>query len=117
MNEFNFENLRIYQKALDFIDKAHDALTTFPKHEIYSLSSQFSRAANSIVLNIAEGHGDSDAQFNRFLKIAEGSVRECVGCTTLAYRRGYIKDEVNLELRKLLVELAKMIKSLRNKLK
>ncbi|WP_438962962.1 four helix bundle protein [Nonlabens sp.] len=117
MDEFNFENLKIYQKALDFIDQVHDALTLFPKHEMYSLSSQFSRASNSIALNIAEGHGDTDAQFNRFLKIAEGSVRECVGCTTLAYRRGYIIGEVNIELRKVLIELAKMIKSLRNKLK
>ncbi|MGJ8685696.1 MAG: four helix bundle protein [Nonlabens sp.] len=117
MNEFNFENLKIYQKSLDFIDEAHNSLTSFPKHEMYSLNSQFSRASNSIALNIAEGHGDTDAQFNRFLKIAEGSIRECVSCITLAFRRGYINKETNLKLRTLLIELAKMIRSLRNKLK
>ncbi len=116
MNEFNFENLRVYQKALDFSDLVHSVIKDIPKYELYSLTSQFSRAANSISLTIAEGHGDTDKQFNRYLKIAEGSIRECVGCSTLAFKRGYITEKTRLELRTVLIELAKMTRSLRKKL-
>ncbi|WP_245833651.1 four helix bundle protein [Nonlabens spongiae] len=106
----------MYQKALEFSDLVHDAISSFPKHELYSLASQFSRASNGISLTIAEGHGDTDKQFNRYLKMAEGSVRECVGCSTLAYRRGYIDNQAKSQMRKILIELAKMIKNLRKKL-
>ncbi|MGB5981826.1 MAG: four helix bundle protein [Nonlabens sp.] len=117
MNDFNFENLMVYQKSLDFIDEVHAVVDKFPKHELYSLRSQFTRAANSIALNISEGHGDTDRQFNRYLTMAQGSVRECVVCTTLAQRREYIDDKDKDVLRSKLVEIAKMISSLKNKLK
>jgi four helix bundle protein len=116
MSEFNFENLIVYQKALDFIDQVHDILDDFPQKELYGLRSQFSRASNSIALNISEGHGDTDKQFNRFLTMAQGSARECVVCTTLAKRRGYIKIDQEKKLRELLLEIAKMISSLKRKL-
>ena len=66
---FDFEGLSVYQKALDFIDEVYKQTESFPKKELYGLSSQFIRAACSISLNIAEGKGDSNAQFNRFLNI------------------------------------------------
>lgn len=56
---FNFEKLTVYQKALDFIDTADAMIDTFPKKEMYRLSSQYGRAALSIALNISEGHGDT----------------------------------------------------------
>ena len=114
---FNFEDLKVYQKALDFADFAYCLAEKFPSSEKYGLSSQFTRAAVSISLNTAEGSGDSDPQFHRFLQIAEGSVRECVTCTTIAFRRGYISKEENQEARRILLELLKMIRSLQNYLK
>lgn len=109
---FNFEDLKVYQKALDFVDIVYDMTKTFPKQEQYNLSSQFNRAAISIALNIAEGHGDTNAQFKRFLQIAKDSVNECVVCSTIAFRRGYLTKESNLHHRTLLSELAKMISGL-----
>jgi four helix bundle protein len=114
---FNFEDLKVYQKALDFVDIVYDLTKTFPKQEQYNLTSQFNRAAVSIALNIAEGHGDSNAQFNRFLQIARDSVNECVVCTSIAFRRGYIIKENNEQHRVLLSELAKMISGLTKYLK
>ena len=114
---FKFEDLKVYQKALDFVDVVYDTTKTFPKQEQYNLTSQFNRAAVSIALNIAEGHGDSNAQFNRFLQIAKDSVNECVVCTTIAFRRGYLTKDANEHHRVLLSELAKMISGLTKYLK
>ena len=114
---FNFEDLKLYQKALDFTDFAYALTSKFPGAEKFSLSSQFNRAAISIALNTAEGSGDSDAQFHRFLQIAEDSVRECVTCTAIAHRRNYITDEENKRARFALLELLKMTRSLQHYLK
>ena len=115
--KFNFEDLKVYQKALEFADIAYDLSSKFPNSEKYGLSSQFTRAAVSIALNTAEGSGDSDPQFHRFLQIAEGSVRECVTCCAIAFRRNYISELENNNARNKLLELLKMIRSLQYYLK
>ncbi|WP_026935486.1 four helix bundle protein [Christiangramia echinicola] len=115
--KFNFEDLKVYQKALDFVDLVYLITSNFPDKEKYGLSSQFTRSAVSIALNTAEGSGDSDAQFHRYLQIAEGSVRECVTCATIANRRNYITQEENFKARNILLELLKMIRSLQYYLK
>lgn len=115
--KFNFEDLKVYQKALDFVDLVYLITSKFPAKEKYGLSSQFTRSAVSIALNTAEGSGDSDAQFHHYLQIAEGSVRECVTCATIAFRRDYITPEENLKARNILLELLKMIRSLQHYLK
>jgi four helix bundle protein len=115
--KFNFEDLKVYQKALDFTDFAYELTAKFPDRERFGLSSQFSRAANSIALNTSEGSGDTDSQFHRFLQIAEDSVRECVTCATIAFRRDYITIEENHKARLMLLELTKMIRSLQRYLK
>ena len=115
--KFNFEDLKVYQKALEFVDLVYLLTSKFPDKEKYGLSSQFTRSAVSIALNTAEGSGDSDAQFHRYLQIAEGSVRECITCATIANRRNYITQEENLKARTILLELLKMIRSLQYYLK
>ncbi|MFI0428679.1 four helix bundle protein [Mariniflexile sp. HMF6888] len=115
--KFKFEDLQVYQKALDFTDSTYAITKNFPNAERYALTSQFIRASISIALNIAEGTGDTNAQFNRFLQIAIGSVKECVVCTTIAKRQDYISIEQEKELREKLEELSKMITSLQKHLK
>lgn len=110
--KFKFEDLKVYNKALDFIDIVYKTCNDFPKTERYALSSQFTRAAVSVALNIAEGSSDSDKQFNRFLQMALDSVNECVVCATVSHRQGYISVEDNNDLREKLAELSKMITGL-----
>ncbi|WP_029037708.1 four helix bundle protein [Salinimicrobium xinjiangense] len=114
---FNFEDFKVYQKALDFTDHVYDLTAKFPKQELYGLTSQFNRAAISIALNTSEGSGNTDAQFNKYLQVADDSIRECVTCSTIAFRRNYITSEENQKTRILLLEMFKMIKSLQNYLK
>ena len=107
--KFNFEDLIVYQKALDFVDIVYDTTKKFPKTETYGLSSQYIRAATSVTLNISEGSGNTDAQFNRYLQIALDSTRECIVCSTIAKRRNYISNENDQIIRLKLAELPKMI--------
>ena len=114
---FTFENLRIWQLSLELADDIDLLAQTFPKHEIYSLSSQIRRAANSVSLNIVEGStGLTNAEFKRFLVIANRSALEVVGCLYLAKRRSYISDEKFSELYSKKETLIKMIPALINTL-
>ncbi|WP_066219267.1 four helix bundle protein [Formosa haliotis] len=114
---FKFEDLQVYQKALDFVDAVYVVTKTFPKNETYQLTSQFQRAAISIALNISEGQGRTNAQFNRFIQISIGSVNECVVCSTIAFRLGYIKEDQDVLFRRQLEELSKMLSGLTKYLK
>jgi four helix bundle protein len=109
---FNFEKLIVYQKSLDYVDFVYTITNDFPKAESFSLTSQFIRAAISISLNIAEGAGESNAQFKRYLNISRGSIRECIVCSTIAGRRKYISKEIENSSRDKLTELSKMISGL-----
>ena len=62
-----YEDLNVYQKTLVYTKTVRTQTRIFPKEELYSLTSQFRRAVDSIVLNIAEGAGNySDKEFARF---------------------------------------------------
>ena len=117
---FKFEKLIVWQKAVDLSDIVNQVTKGFPKDEIYILTSQMKRAADSVSLNIAEGStGQSNPEFNRFLGIALISAIEVVvvGCIFLAKRRGYISDENFDKIYKLYEEILVMINALRNSLK
>ena len=81
------------------------------------LFPQIRQAANSISLNIAEGStGLSNAEFKRFLLIANRLALEVVGCLFLAHRRRYINSDKFAELYAKTETLVKMIQSLINSL-
>lgn len=109
---FKFEDLIVYQKAIEFGEIVHSQVSTFPKIEDYRLSAQFARAADSIAFNIAEGSGSSDASFLNYLRIARDSSRECVAATTKALLRNYISFEQSEKNREILVEIIKMLTAL-----
>ncbi len=91
---FRFEELKVWQKALELCNKIDILTKSFPPEERYSLSSQMKRAADSVVLNIAEGStGQSIPEFKRFLTIALRSAIEVVACLFIAKTRKYVADE------------------------
>ncbi|MUP45102.1 four helix bundle protein [Gramella sp. BOM4] len=113
MEKFNFEELKVYQKSLIFVDEIYEQTKKFPKEEIYGLTSQFRRAASSIALNIAEGAGSTNPEFRRFLQIALNSIKECVVCTEIAKRQSFLDIQQYEKARKDLSELSKMVTSLK----
>ena len=115
---FKFENLKVWQLLLDLADKIHILTRSFPKEELFSLSQQIKRAADSINLNIAEGStGQSNNEFQRFLNYSIRSGIEVVACLYLAKRRKYINEEEFKDLYDFLDSLIKMIQALKNSLK
>lgn len=115
--KFNFEELLVYQKAIVFGETVNEVVKNFPNHELYALSSQYRRAADSIALNISEGYPGSDKQFVKHINIAIFSANECVTCSTKSRLRFYYKFERDEEIRKDILEIIKMLVSLRNKIK
>ena len=72
-----FEELIVWQKAMEFAEAVYKVQRKLPREETYGLGDQIRRAAVSVPSNIAEGCGrDTDADFQRFLCIARGSLFE-----------------------------------------
>jgi four helix bundle protein len=109
---FEFEKLRVYQKALEFVRKIYQITKLFPREERFGLIDQFRRAAVSIVLNIAEGSGGTKTEFRHFLKIARRSVRECVAILEISLQQQYISFETKQQLRSDCADLSRMITGL-----
>lgn len=115
---FKFENLLIWKKAFELSNEVHQIAITFPKNEMFSLASQAKRAADSVVLNIAEGStGLSKLEFARFLTIALRSAIEVVSCLMMARKREYMSQEKYEQLYNEYEQLCKMITKFRNNLK
>ena len=65
---FKFEQLTVWQLAVELSDKINELTKSLPKDELFILTSQIKRAADSVSLNIAEGStGQSNDEFKRFL--------------------------------------------------
>jgi four helix bundle protein len=112
---FRFEELRVWQNALRLCNEIDILTGSFPKAELYSLSAQVKRAADSIVLNIAEGStGQSKPEFKRFLRIALRSAEEVAACLFIAITRKYIDQQVFNKYYDEYESLCKMIMKLIN---
>ncbi len=112
---FRFEDLQVWQKALDLDDQINQLTKSFPKDEIYVLTAQIKRAADSVVLNIAEGStGQTKTTFKLFLSYSLRSAIEVVSCLFIAKRRQYVSESQFQQLYADYETLVKMITALRN---
>ena len=109
-----FENLLVYQKAVDFADKVLALTETFPRGYFF-LADQLNRASLSIATNIAEGNGRfTKADRKNFFGIARGSAQECVPLLELARRRKLLEETRHASMSEELETIAKMISGLIN---
>mgnify|MGYP002639512475 CR=1 FL=1 len=91
---FKFEDLHIWQGAMDFGEDIYKLIKQFPNEEKINLSSQIVRAGDSIALNISEGSiVQSKLEFKRFMGYAIRSLAEVITCLHKAKRRGYLDNE------------------------
>jgi four helix bundle protein len=112
---FKFEELKVWQRAADLSNEVDLLAKKFPANERFSLVSQIKRAADSVVLNIAEGStGQTKPEFKRFLNIALRSAIEVVACLYLAHKRKYIADDIYTKYYDEYEVLCKMITKLRD---
>jgi len=112
-----FERLKVWQKALELSVEVHEVTRKFPKEELYILTSQIKRAADSVALNIAEGStGQTNAEFKQFLGYGIRSAIEVVACLHLGRKRQMVNERDFERLYGRTEEVLKMTQGLRNSL-
>jgi four helix bundle protein len=85
----SYKDLIVWQQAMDVAVAVYDATRTWPKEELYGLTSQVRRAATSVPANIAEGYGRNNrGSYQQFLRIAQGSPKELETHLLIAQRVG-----------------------------
>lgn len=73
----NFQQLLIWQKAMDMVVAVYKLVPLLPREETFGLRSQLTRAAVSVPSNVAEGSSRSSGKdYQRFIEIALGSAFE-----------------------------------------
>ena len=109
---FRFEDLRVYHKALDYINWVYTKTSEFDHKSCQLLSNRFIDSAQNIALHIAEGSARNKSQFVYYLKMAKSSVRECVVLATIGKSRGFISAPAFDDSKNHLMEMTKMIGAL-----
>ena len=118
MENFKFEKLIIWQKAMDFGEQIDKITDVFPDKEKFNLSSQIRRASDSIALNIAEGAiGQSNLEQKKFIGYAIRSLAEVVTCLFKVKRRNYISENEFIKLYDEAYHLINMMSAFRKNIK
>ena len=111
---FAFEDLQVYQRALDFsvaIITVIDVIDTPRKH--YRLIEQLEASCTSVALNISEGKGRfSKKEFKRFLYIARGSLYETITMLQIFLRLDWLKEDSYTKLYHEAEDINKMLSGL-----
>ena len=113
-----FEKLYVWQRSIGFGYEIHRLTLKFPKYEMFVITSQIKRAADSIALNIAEGSsGQSDASFKQFVSYSIRSGLEVASCLHIGKKRGIVKPDDFDSLYAKLEIILKMLYSLRKSIR
>ncbi len=105
--------LRAFELADQLTLSIYGATKSFPREEMFGLTSQIRRAAVSIASNIVEGCArNSEKDFLHFLDMAYGSAREVEYQLSLAFRLGYLPEESQILLTSQSVETCKVLNGL-----
>ena len=72
-----YKNLKVWNKGYALTLKIYDKTMSYPKNELYGITSQLRRASTSIIANVAEGYArDTRKDYIRFVSIAISSSNE-----------------------------------------
>ncbi len=112
----SYKDLNVWKKSFDLCADVYALTKTFPKEEIYGLTSQIRRAAVSVPSNISEGSKRGKKEFIYFLKIAHGSGAELETQLLLAERFGYVSQKSLENILRELDDVMKMLGSFIKKL-
>jgi four helix bundle protein len=114
----SFKDLKVWQKGHELTLSLYRATKSFPKDEMYGMTSQLRRAAASVPANIAEGCvRGSGAEFRHFLQVALGSASELEYHILLSHQLGYLDKPQYESLSSNATELKRMLTSFIQKLK
>ena len=113
----SYEDLIVWQEAINLTQLVYSATQTFPKEERYGLTSQMRRAAVSVPSNVAEGHArETRGEFVQFLGHARGSLAELDTQLILAQKMRFLAPRAAAELRQQVAKVGKLLNGLRRSL-
>jgi len=113
----DFHELKVWQKAHQLTLAVYRLTTSFPREELYGLTTQLRRSSSSIPANLAEGCGrNGDAELARFCSIAAGSASELEYHLLLATDLELIQHRAYEELVQRTTEVKRMLTALVQKL-
>ncbi|MDZ4756723.1 MAG: four helix bundle protein [Bacteroidota bacterium] len=117
----SYKDLDVWKEGVNISTDIYAITKSFPKEEIFGITSQIRRSTISIPLNIAERHGrKSTKSYINFLNIARGSLNELETCLMIAKNLKYISEkEYNTITEKLTIQakrLSSLVVSLTKKL-
>lgn len=108
----DYRDLIVWKEAMDIAEAVYLLTRTFPREELFGMTSQMRRSAASIPANIAEGFGRAQRRtFIQFLRIAQGSLKELETHTALCLRVGLLTSEKSVEMSILYERLGKRLVS------
>ncbi len=108
----DFRSLNVWHKSHALVLAIYRSTSTFPRDELFGLTSQLRRSASSVPANIAEGCGRGGGDFGRFLGIAAGSASESEYHILLARDLGYLTTEQSDSLTADVHEVKRMLTAL-----
>jgi four helix bundle protein len=105
-----YENLDAWKEATDLAVRTYEITKTFPKEEIFGITSQLRRASISISSNIAEGAGrKSKKDFKQFVHMASGSLNEVESLLIICFRLNLLTDRTYNELKENVDKVGRLI--------
>ncbi len=114
----SFRTLKVWEKSHRLTLDVYSSSKSFPRDEMYGLTSQMRRASSSVGMNIAEGCcRKGNIELGRFLQIAMGSASELEYQLLLAHDLNYLQKSEYEKLAAQAVEVKRMLSSLVQKVK
>ena len=118
MDKFRFTNWQVYKDAKTLTSIVIRVVKNLPKEYRFEIGSQLNRSSLSVVLNIAEGCGRSgDAELNRFINIAIGSLYETFAGIDVLNDNKLIIEKDFTEIRQLIAGIDNQLGGLKRKIK
>ncbi|MDD5459101.1 MAG: four helix bundle protein [Phycisphaerae bacterium] len=106
----DFKELKVWQKSHDLVLEIYKATKSFPREELYSLTSQLKRAVVSVPGNIAEGAGrNGKSELKHFMTVANGSLSEAEYYVLLSLDLEYISKSGFARINEKIIEVKKML--------
>jgi four helix bundle protein len=113
----SFRDLHVWKRAIQMTVAVYRLTATFPREELFGLTSQIRRASVSVSSNIAEGYGrNTRGEYKQFVGMARGSCSEVETQLVIARELGMGDVQLLTNAEALNEEVGKMLRSLLDKL-
>lgn len=109
----SYQDLRVWKAAVDMAVDCYAITRTFPRNELYGMTSQIRRASTSVAANIAEGYGRENlGSYIQFLRIAQGSLKELETLLIVSRRVGLLDMNADRLVFRRTDEVGRMLRAL-----